>query len=178
MDIHRKIADFIDDEHSVLGQNLELVRQTVLKMSLFQLLNKLVAVDVVGGEPVLSRHKAQGGGQMSLAHTWWSKEYHVLPVLQETHGGQFVDLAFVDGWLEREIEVVQGLLNGKARHLDLLLIGSFPLGFGFFREDVIQNFHNVEVLRHGPFQVIVQNLQGSPGCFSFSRLPDFPAACP
>ena len=44
--IHREIADFIDDEHPVLGQNLELVRQTVPKMSLFQLLNKLVAVDV------------------------------------------------------------------------------------------------------------------------------------
>ena len=42
--IHREIADFVDDEHPVLGQNLELVRQTVLKMSLFQLLNELVAV--------------------------------------------------------------------------------------------------------------------------------------
>ena len=35
LDIHRKIADFVNDEHPVLGQNLELIRQAVLKMSLF-----------------------------------------------------------------------------------------------------------------------------------------------
>ena len=76
-----------------------------------------MAVDVVGGEPVLSSHQAQGGGQMSLAHTWRSEEYYILPVFQEAHGSQLIDLALVDGGLEREIEVVQGFLNGKARHL-------------------------------------------------------------
>ena len=114
LDIHREIADFVDDEHPVLGQNLELVRQTVLKMGLLELLNKLMAVDVVGGETVLCCHKAQSGGQMGLAHTGRAKEDHILPVFQEAHGGQFVDLALVDGGLEREIEVVQGLLNGEA----------------------------------------------------------------
>ena len=95
LDIHREIADFVDDEHPVLGQDLELVRQAVLKMGLFELLNKLVAVDAVGREAMFCRHKAQGGGQMSLAHTWWSEEHHILPVFQETHGGQLVDLALV-----------------------------------------------------------------------------------
>ena len=55
LDIHRKIADFVNDEHPVLGQNLELF-------------NKLMAVDVVGGETVLCCHQTQGGGQMGLAH--------------------------------------------------------------------------------------------------------------
>ena len=95
LDIHREIADFVDDEHPVLGQDLELVWQAVLKMGLFELLNKLVAIDVVGGEPVLSRHKAQGGGQMSLAHAGRVEKNYILPVFQETHGGQLVDLALV-----------------------------------------------------------------------------------
>ena len=69
---------------------------------------------------------------LSLAHTGRPEEYHVLPILQETHGGKLVDLALVDGGLEGEIEVVQGLLNGEAGHLDLLLIGPFPLGFCLF----------------------------------------------
>ena len=29
LDIHREIAGFVDDEHPVLGQNLELIQQTV-----------------------------------------------------------------------------------------------------------------------------------------------------
>ena len=160
LDVHGEVADFIDDEHPVLGQDLEFVRQAVLKMGLFELLNKLVAVDVVGREAMLGGHKAQGGGQMSLAHTWRSEEYHVLTVFQETHGGQFVDLALVDGGLEGEIEIVQSLLDGEAGHLNLLLISPPPFGFGFLRKDMIQNIHNIEVFRHSPFQVIVQDFQG------------------
>ncbi len=33
LDIHRKIANLINDEHPVLGQDLELVRQTVFKQN-------------------------------------------------------------------------------------------------------------------------------------------------
>ena len=47
LNVHRKIADFVDNEHLVLGQHLELVRQAVLKMGFFELLNELMAVDVV-----------------------------------------------------------------------------------------------------------------------------------
>ena len=39
---NRTIAD-LDDEHPVLGQYFELVRKAVLKMSLFQVLNELMA---------------------------------------------------------------------------------------------------------------------------------------
>ena len=39
LNVHRKVADFVNNEHSVLGQNLELVRQTVFKMSSLKLLN-------------------------------------------------------------------------------------------------------------------------------------------
>ena len=46
LDVHGKMADFVDDEHLAFGQDFELVRQTVLKMGLFELLNELVAIDV------------------------------------------------------------------------------------------------------------------------------------
>ena len=34
LDVHREIADLVNDEHPVLGQNLELIRQAVLKVGL------------------------------------------------------------------------------------------------------------------------------------------------
>ena len=37
-------------------------------MGLFELLNELVAVDLVGGEPMLGRHKPQGGGQVGFTY--------------------------------------------------------------------------------------------------------------
>ena len=37
---------------------------------------------------------------MGLAYTGRPEEYHVFPVLQETHGGKLVDLSLVDGGLE------------------------------------------------------------------------------
>ena len=76
---------------------------------------------------------------MGLAYAWWAKKDDVFPILQEAHGGQLINLALIDGGLEGEIKVVQGLLDGKTRHLDLLLIGSFSLGFRFFCKDVVQN---------------------------------------
>lgn len=75
---------------------------------------------------------------MGLAHAGRAEEYHILAIFQETHGGQFVDLALVDGGLEGEIKVIQCLLDGETGHLNLLLIGPFPLGFRLFREDMIQ----------------------------------------
>ena len=104
--------------------------------------------------------KAHLASALGLAHTGRPEEYHVFPVLQEAHGGKLVDLALVDGGLEGEIKVIQGFLNGEAGHLDLFLIGPFPLGFGFFRKDMVQNVHNVEIFRHRPFQIVIQNLQG------------------
>ena len=41
LDVHGEVADLVDDKHPVLGENLELVRQTVFKMGLLELLNKL-----------------------------------------------------------------------------------------------------------------------------------------
>ena len=46
LNIHEEITDLVNDEHPVLGQNLELVRQTVFKMGLFELLNELMAIHV------------------------------------------------------------------------------------------------------------------------------------
>ena len=76
---------------------------------------------------------------MGLAHARRAEEHHILPVFQEAHGSQLIDLALVDGGLEREVEIVQGLLDGEGGHLNLLLIGPSPLGFGLFRKDMIQN---------------------------------------
>ena len=59
LDVHGEITDLVNDEHLVLGQDPEFVRQTVLEMGLLKLLDELVAVDVVGGKAVLGRHKAQ-----------------------------------------------------------------------------------------------------------------------
>ena len=83
-------------------------------MCFFELLNELVAVDIVSGKAVLSGHKAQGRGKVGLAHARGTKEDHVFSIFQEAHGGQFVDLALVNGGLEGEIEVVQGFPDGEA----------------------------------------------------------------
>ncbi len=65
LDIYREAAELVDDKHPVLGENFELVRQTVFEMGLLELFNKLVAIDIVGRETALSRHEAQGR-QMGL----------------------------------------------------------------------------------------------------------------
>ena len=82
LNVHGKIADLVNDEHPVLGQDLELVRQAVLKMSLFQLFNELVAVDIVGRKAMPCGHKTQGGSQMGFAYPGRAKEDHVLPVFR------------------------------------------------------------------------------------------------
>ena len=58
LNVHGEIADFVNNEHLVLGEDFELVRQAIFKMGFFELLNELVAVDVVGGKSMLCRHKA------------------------------------------------------------------------------------------------------------------------
>lgn len=78
--------------------------------------------------------------------------FQYLPISQKTHGGQLIGLTFVDGGLERKIEVVQSLLNGENGYLNLLLIGPSPFGFCFFRKDVIQDLHDVEIFCYHSFQ--------------------------
>ena len=51
-------ATYPSSQHPKLGQHFELVRQAVLKMGFFELLNELVAIDVVSGKSMLCRHKA------------------------------------------------------------------------------------------------------------------------
>ena len=74
LNVHGEISNLINNQHPVLSQYFELVRQAVLKMCFFELLNKLVAVDVVSGKAVLRCHKAQGGGKVGLAHAWRAEE--------------------------------------------------------------------------------------------------------
>ena len=58
LDVHGEIANLIDNQHSVVVQHFKLVWEAVLKMGLFELLNELVAVNVVGGKPMLCGYKA------------------------------------------------------------------------------------------------------------------------
>ena len=44
LNVHEKVTNFIDNKQPVLGQDLELVRQAVLKKGLFELLNELMAI--------------------------------------------------------------------------------------------------------------------------------------
>ena len=69
---------------------------------------------------------------MGLAYAWQAKEHHVLAVFQGAHDGQFIDLAFINRWLEGEIKIVQGLLNGEAGHLEDFQVFSQPV-HGKFR---------------------------------------------
>lgn len=59
LNIHREIADFINDEHFVFARNFELVRQTVFIIGLLELLNQGVAVDVISGESMLGGNQPQ-----------------------------------------------------------------------------------------------------------------------
>lgn len=47
LDVRREIIDLVDDEYPVLGQDLELIGQVVLKIGLFEQINELEAVDMV-----------------------------------------------------------------------------------------------------------------------------------
>ena len=80
------------------------------KWAFFKLLNKLVAVDVVGGESVLRRHQTQGRGQMGLANAGRAEKHHIFSVFQETHGGQLVDLALINGGLEGKSSRAENLV--------------------------------------------------------------------
>ena len=75
LNVHREIADFVDDQHPVFGQHFEFVWQTVLKMGFFEQLNELVAVDIVSGKAVLRRHEAKGRGRLRFLRfpesAWW-----------------------------------------------------------------------------------------------------------
>ena len=88
---------------------IQLNEETVFEVSLLELLYQLVAVDIVSREPMLCCHKAQGRGEMGFAYARRAKEYHIFSIFQEAHGGQLVDLALVNGGLEREIEIIRGL---------------------------------------------------------------------
>ena len=46
LNIHGEITYLVNDEHPVLGQYPELVRQAVFKIGLFELLNELMAIHV------------------------------------------------------------------------------------------------------------------------------------
>ena len=58
-------------------------------MRFLELLNELVAVDIVSREPVLRSHKTQSRGEMGFAYAW-AKEDHIFPISREMYGGQLV----------------------------------------------------------------------------------------
>ena len=84
LDIHGKVTDLVNDEHLVFGKDLQLVRETVLKMSFFELLNKLVAVDVIGRESMLGSDQTESRSQMGLTHTGRTEEDNIFAIFQES----------------------------------------------------------------------------------------------
>ena len=130
-------------------------------MAAFEHINQRVAVDVIGGIAVLRSKGANGGGEVGLADAGRAQEDDILGVLQEAHGSQFQDLALVNGGLETEVEVLKGLAHGDAGHADLVLVGAAALAGSLLREDVIQHFDDVQIILHGPLQVVVQGRKGA-----------------
>lgn len=159
LDIHGKVTDLVNDEHPELGKDYQVVWQRVLQKGFFEQFNELVAVDVIGRESMLRSHQTESGRQVGLAHAGRAEEDDIFAILQETHGGQFINLVLVNGGLKREVKVVQGLLDRESGHLPLLFVGASAVGFGHFSKDVIENLHNVEFVRNSPFQVVVQDFQ-------------------
>ena len=82
-------------------------------MSLFKLLNELMAIDVIDDEPASGSGQAQGCGEMSFTHTGWAGKYDVFTVFKKPHGGQFFNLPFFNGRLEAEIKVAESFFIGK-----------------------------------------------------------------
>jgi len=78
LNVHREVADLVDDEELVLAEDLELVGEPVLKMSPFELFNELMAVDVIGGLSMTGGDHAQSRGEMGLADARRAEEYDVL----------------------------------------------------------------------------------------------------
>ena len=111
----------------------------IFKVSLFKLFNELMAVDVAGRESVLCRHHPEGRGQMGFSYAGRAEEDDIFAVFQEAYGGEFINLALVDGGLKEKVKVIQSLLDGKTGHPHLLFTGMLSPGFGFFGKDRIQN---------------------------------------
>lgn len=82
-------------------------------MRFFELLDQSVAVDIVGRIAVPGGRRTQRRGQMHLAHARRTEEHNVLPVFQKPPGRQLVNLPFVDGGLEAEVEVLIASFDRK-----------------------------------------------------------------
>jgi hypothetical protein len=81
LNIHGQITNLVNNEQLLFTQGTELVRQPVLEMRFFELLNQCMTVDVVGGKPVLRSRHTQGAAQMRFAYSGWSEEDYVLSIL-------------------------------------------------------------------------------------------------
>ena len=73
--------------------------------------------------------------------------------------------------LEGGVEIIQSFLDWETGLLDLLLTGPFLLGFRLFREDMIQNLHNIG---DSPPPLAPGNCPRFPGYSSSLGLPGFP----
>ena len=134
--------------------------QPVFIVALFELLNEGMAVDVVGGIPVFSCDHAQGICEVGFSDAGRAEKHDILGVLHETHGGKFVDLAYVDGRLEGEIKVLQSLFDGEPGHLNLFLVGPLTFVPGFLGKNMVKDIHDIQVILDGAFKVIIKNFNG------------------
>ncbi len=108
LNIHGQITDLINDQNFVFGEDLQPIRQMILKMGRFELLDQGVTIDVVSGIPMSRSLNAQSCCQMGLTNTGRPEKYHVFCVLDKPHGGKLFNLSLVYGGLKGKIEGIQG----------------------------------------------------------------------
>ena len=97
----------VGGEHGGSAQGLEPVGELAGSLGLFQGGDEVDECAVV--DPASSLGSSDG--EMGFPDPWRSEEDHVLPALEKAELMQGVDLLPLDGWLEREVEVFEGLYD-------------------------------------------------------------------
>ena len=136
--VQRQVADLIDDQKLGLDELLELFVQTALLVGSRQGGDQAGRRGEGGAVAQSARFQPQPHGQMSLAHSRRAKQQHIVRVGQETARCQLTDHLRVDGRLKLEVEAVQALLEGKARHRRLHRRVTLLLGGQLAAEDLLQ----------------------------------------
>ena len=77
---------------------------------------------------MLAGLETEGDGQVRLADAGRAQQQDVVPRFEIAAGRQLADHFRIDGWLEFEVEGIERLLKGKARHRDAH--GEVLLGLG------------------------------------------------
>ena len=92
-----------------MGQNRKPALQRPVGSCLFQVGHQVSQCAVVDPPSVLRCGNGKANGQVGLSDTRRAKQHHVLLPLEEPEFCQAHDLLALDGWLEGEVELLEGL---------------------------------------------------------------------